>query len=792
MSMALTPRLAVPPRCVARVSGVGPICRAGLLAVLMAVPAPHAHAQVPDSIAERRTPNVLVLFAETKDLPTIALAERMIANAVGAPAGKVNLFAEFMDLPRFPASEYQLALRDFYARKYAGRRMDVIVAAMAPTLRFLLRHGPEIFPGVPIVFGGLDRRELDEMTLPPNVTGVQVKREFAPTLELALTLQPGTEQVFFVSGADEFSQYWLRQARRELAPLAERVSISYLSGLALEDLQDTLERLPDRSIVLFSYVFRDGAGRALGPYEAVTLAVQHASVPVYVFADAYLGRGAESVGYGAVGGVLVSVEELAVQMGRLASRILDGTPPDSIPIVETSATNVPMFDWRALQHWGIPEDRLPPGSVVRYRPTSSWRDALPYAVGVLAFILLETTLIVVLLVQRARLRRTEAELGDSEARMQLAAGAASLGLWEWDVSRDEIWMSPGGRVLFGLDSAEPIDVERFYSIVGADDREQIRREVEQALSKPGEFDLEYCIERADGVRWIGTRGRVETGENGTAVRVRGVSMDVTEAKQAEIELQRQRTELTHVARVASMGQLSTALAHELNQPLTAILSNAQAAQRFLAAGTSDPETLREILDDIVEDDVRAGAIISRIRGLVRKEEPESEPLDVVPLVRAVGEFVRNEAALQHVALVLDLDPHLPPVLGDRVQLQQVVLNLMLNALEAMKDVAEGVREIRVTTGRREELIQVSVRDHGVGLNAETLDVVFQPFYTTKPDGLGVGLSISRTIIQQHRGCLWAENNPDGGATFHFSLPPADRPTASADRSGAALADRGPP
>lgn len=763
-----------------------------LLSVLTAVAAPRAHGQVPDSAAERGTPNVLLLFAENKNQPPIQLAERTIATALGAPEGTVNLFAEFMDLPRFPESEDQLALRDFYARKYGRRGVDVIVAAMAPTLRFLLQHGPEVFPGVPIVFTGLDRRELDEMALSPNVTGVLTKREFAPTLELALSLQPGTEEVFFISGADEFSQYWMRQARRELAPLSERVSINYLSGLSTEDLQDTVEHLPDRSIILFSYFFRDGAGRALGPYQSLSVVVQHASAPVYVIADAYLGHGAESVGYGAVGGVLISVEELARQAGRLASRILEGTPADSIPMVETSATNVPMFDWRALRRWRIPEDRLPPGSIVRYRSTSFWREALPYAVGGLAFLLLQATLIAVLLLHRARLRRTEADLRDSQERMNLAAAAASLGFWEWHLSRDEIWISPGGRALFGLDGSEQIDVEHFHRIVVAEDREPVRRKVEQAQTKAGEFDIEYRVERDDGVRWISTWGRVETGESGTPVRMRGVSLDVTEAKQVEAELQRQRAELAHVARVASLGQLSTALAHELNQPLTAILSNAQTAQRFLAAGTSDLETLREILDDIVEDDVRAGAIISGIRAFVGREEMAHEPLEVAQLLRAVVGYVGNEAMLQHVALLLELDTPLPPVLGDRIQLQQVMLNLMLNALDAMRNAPEEAREVRVTAREREGLIQVSVRDRGVGLDPDTLEKVFQPFYTTKPDGLGVGLSICRTIIQNHEGFLWAENNPDGGATFHFALPPADRQTKPADPREAGLDDRGRP
>jgi len=225
-----------------------------------------------------------------------------------------------------------------------------------------------------------------------------------------------------------------------------------------------------------------------------------------------------------------------------------------------------------------------------------------------------------------------------------------------------------------------------------------------------------------------------------------------------------------VSRVASVGQLTTALAHEVNQPLTAILRNAEAAQRPLSHGTADTTVLQEILHDIAEDDVRAGEIIRRIRGLVRKDEPERRPVDIAAAIREVVELVRNDASLQHVTVVSAIDPSCPAVFGDRVQLQQVLLNLMLNALDAMRAESEGNREILVTAARDEQLARVVVRDRGTGIDAEKVEDIFLPFVTTKPDGLGVGLSICRTIIQDHGGRLWAENNPDGGATFQFTLP----------------------
>jgi len=410
------------------------------------------------------------------------------------------------------------------------------------------------------------------------------------------------------------------------------------------------------------------------------------------------------------------------------------------------------------------------------------RGNLPTAMTVsMAFMILMVAMGYELSNELVRSRQLDRALQQNEERMRLAATAANLGLWEWDVRRDYIWLSAEGRALFGFSASEPADLERFYRAVHPDDREQVRQQLERALEGGSDYKVEHRVVRSDGERWVATRGRVGLGPDGKPLRMRGVSLDITEAKQADAELERQRAELSHIARVASLGQLTTALAHELNQPLTAILGNAEAARRFLTQGSADPDMLREILGDIIEDDVRAGEIIQRIRALVRREQSEHAAVAIADVIREVLLVIRNDAALQSVAIELELEASLPPVLGDRIQLQQVVLNLLLNALDAVKGSPEGEREVAVTSGERDEWVHVAVRDRGTGLDPEALENVFLPFYTTKPEGLGVGLSICRTIIQDHGGRLWAENNTDGGATFHFELPPADRGLELKDR-----------
>jgi signal transduction histidine kinase len=242
-------------------------------------------------------------------------------------------------------------------------------------------------------------------------------------------------------------------------------------------------------------------------------------------------------------------------------------------------------------------------------------------------------------------------------------------------------------------------------------------------------------------------------------------------KQAELEAQRLRQELAHIGRVSALGELTASLAHELNQPLTAILTNAQAAQRLLAAAEVDLNEIREVLDDIVADDKRAGGVIRRLRELLKKGDPEFMSLDVNEIGGEVAWLMRHDTATRSVTMNLEFAADLPRVLGDRAQLQQVVLNLVLNGLEAMRDSSAGERTLVIRTVRDgAEAVRLAVQDSGTGIDEEHVERLFQPLHTTKAEGLGMGLAIARTIVEAHGGRLGAANNAAGGATFHFTLP----------------------
>ena len=247
--------------------------------------------------------------------------------------------------------------------------------------------------------------------------------------------------------------------------------------------------------------------------------------------------------------------------------------------------------------------------------------------------------------------------------------------------------------------------------------------------------------------------------------------EIIERNRSEEESRRLREELAHLTRVCTMGELTASLAHELNQPLTAIMSNAQAAQRLLNSDTPDLREVCHTLTDIINDNRRASGVIRRLRALLKQEDLARIPVDINKVIRETITLVHSEFVISNTSLKLNLSTNLPPILGDRIQLQQVILNLLLNGAEAMRDVESGSRELILRTLQDDpSTVTVAVQDFGIGIEPGILGRIFDPFFTTKPDGLGMGLSINRSIIEAHGGRIWATQNPDRGATLFFTLP----------------------
>ena len=501
------------------------------------------------------------------------------------------------------------------------------------------------------------------------------------------------------------------------------------------------------------------------------------------------------------------------------------------------------------------------------------------------------------------------DLRESEQQMAMATEAANLGVWVRDLTRNTILASDRWRLLFGFTPAERLDLEKFLQRLHPDDREIFRQAVAKATNGDGRYEAEFRVMLPDGgMRWVISRGQVEFNSGGKAVRVRGVSVDITERKRTEEasrnaneltaaifnsvpgllylytedgrlirwnrqhevmtgysaeellnfrieewfdeenrlklaqefpkifsegytqvemslilknkqkmsvfatgsklildgkphmvgiavdisarkrteeELAQHRTELSHLSRVATMSELSSSLAHELNQPLAIILTNAQAAQRLLAQNPPDVAETREILADIVNEDYRAGEVIRRLRAHLKPGQTQRRPLSVNEIIEEVLRIGRSDLIGRGVTVHTALAESAPQVLGDRIQLQQVLLNLILNASDAMAGNPPAQRHLTIATAHRDGWVRISVSDNGCGLPAEP-ERIFQPFYTTKKDGLGLGLPICRSIATAHQGRLWAESNElaesspaspraGKGTTLHLELPAETEP-----------------
>jgi C4-dicarboxylate-specific signal transduction histidine kinase len=286
----------------------------------------------------------------------------------------------------------------------------------------------------------------------------------------------------------------------------------------------------------------------------------------------------------------------------------------------------------------------------------------------------------------------------------------------------------------------------------------------------GEIRFRIKTRKGD-LRWIQHVCHPVVDKDGRYLGLRASNRDITDQRRAEEDARRQRQELSHMSRVATVGEFTAALSHQLNQPLAAILSNAQAAKRFLESGSFDIEETKDILSSIIEEGIRASEVIKGLRSLLKREEVEFNPVDISNIIQKSVLLMESEANTKAITLKPELDPELPQVLGDRIQLQQVLLNLITNGIDAITIKDSGKQEMIIRAKKQDATtIRVEVQDSGTGIDEKKLAKIFEPFHTTKSWGMGMGLAINKKIVEAHGGRIWAENLPDGGAILSFTLP----------------------
>jgi len=369
-------------------------------------------------------------------------------------------------------------------------------------------------------------------------------------------------------------------------------------------------------------------------------------------------------------------------------------------------------------------------------------------------------------------KAAENALQRSEAYLAEAQKVSLTGSIAWDpISDDHFWSDETYQIM-GFDRSVKPSMDLIMQRVHPDDRAHLQHEVDRATRGAQNHDYESRLLMPDGkIKHLHVRAHRVTYASGKEEIV-GALMDITESRKAQTALDAAQTALAHASRAATLGEISASIAHEVNQPLAAIVANGQACLRLLRRETPDLNYVRGAIEWIVKDGNRAGEVIRRVRGLLKKADIQKAPLEVNDIVSEVAALLQRELYAQHVTLRLELGSGMPPIVGDRIQLQQVIINLVVNGVDAMQAVTGRSHALLVRSYEDQaHQIVVAVKDSGVGIAAATVDRLFDAFFSTKPSGLGIGLSICRSIIADHGGRLWATNNTgEPGATFQFALP----------------------
>jgi len=733
------------------------VCSAIAIWVALLTLAAFAGETAPPGATER--PWVIVTLDSEPGLPAMAALDSATRKALTEPGRHpVDMFSESLDAIRFPQAQIEDETVALLAKKYATKHVDAVVAVGAAPLYFAEEHRSRLWPDARILFQIVPVEKLGSRPLSPTTTGIPVQYDVVGAVELAMALRSGTRRLVVISGSGDVDRAAADIARKQLERFTQRLNTEYWTDASIDEFLRRVGQLDANDAVLYLSITRDADGHTFIPRNALERLAAVSPAPIYGPFETY-------IGHGIVAGSVYSYEARGRRMAELVQEALSA-PTAPIPLV--TMTSSCMADANQLKRFGMAESKLPPGCDVRFRETTIWQRYRVEISILAAVLVLQAGLIAALLIERRTRQRTAVALSESQQQMSLAVNAARLSPWVWDATNGKISAPKQNPQHSHSSKEQAVTFAEVLESVHPADRENLKRAVWRAMRTGEELDAEYRLVDPDGaVRWISARGQAE---GGASQRLLGVALDITERKAADLRAAYDRNALRHMSRVSMAGQLSAAIAHQLNQPLAAILGNAEVAQKMLGRDKLDVEELRAICNDIVSEDHRASEIIRRLSELYKRGDMKLERIVLNKLVHGTLDLLHTELIVRHVTPVSELAPELPAIEGGYVQLQQVVLNLVLNAADAMSEVKPDERRLTIRTEANAVDVRLYVVDNGAGIAPDHLKAVFDPFWSTKDGGMGMGLAICQSIVASHRGTITATNNAHGGATFCVSLP----------------------
>jgi PAS domain S-box-containing protein len=546
---------------------------------------------------------ILILFSDDSNLPAQEIVEQSIHSTLrNGSTAPIEIYSEYLDSVRTSVAGYEEEFVSLLHRKYEDRQIDLIISVSNPALKLLLTNRSKLFPETPIVFYLLDQRSLVGQSLGQNITGVWSALNFKANLDLALELHPNTKNLVVLAGVSDFDKYWTARVREDFPAYEGKLQISYLVGLTIPEQQQALAKLSPETILLFVSSMRDGAGYSNPNTEILRQISPVSKAPIYGTTDAQLG-------VGIVGGKLISFEAIGGEIGKLGLRILSGEKPESI--APYGIPNVVMFDWRQLQRWNINEQKLPVGSIVRYRQPTIWEQYRWQIIGAISLIILQTFLIALLLVNRAKRRRAEEEVRLSEARFREMADSSPIMIWIADSKMLCTYFNERCMDYTGLTLAE-LQGNGWLESVHSEDSQRCIDIYTEAYARRESFVYEFRVRRSDGeYRWLYSTGVPRFAANGELLGYIGSAVDIHDRKLAEYAVRESE------ARFRDMADSSAILIWMADENMFFSYFN----KRILDfTGRNLNHLIGDGWLDVVHDDDRQACVDTYTLGYERKQE----------------------------------------------------------------------------------------------------------------------------------------------------------------------------